>query len=64
MIPATLQFIIAMIASAINERMRRKLDYLQEEVRILKEVVLATTCSPRISFLPVNGVDWRLRAKS
>jgi hypothetical protein len=42
MIPATLQFIIAMIASAINERMQRKLDYVQEEVRVLKEVVLAT----------------------
>jgi hypothetical protein len=50
MIPATLQFIIAMIASAINERMQRKLDYVQEEVRVLKEVVLATTGSARISF--------------
>jgi hypothetical protein len=45
MIPATLQFIISMIAPAINERMRRKLDYVQEEVRVLKEVVLATTRS-------------------
>jgi len=50
MIPATLQFIIAMIASAINERMQRKLDYVQEEVRVLKEVVRATTGSARISF--------------
>jgi hypothetical protein len=50
MIPATLQFIIAMIASTINERMQRKLDYVQEEVRVLKEVVLATTGSARISF--------------
>ena len=49
MIPATLQFIIAMIASAINERMQRKLDYVQEEVR-----VLTRSCSQpraaRISF--------------
>ena len=50
MIPATLQFIIAMIASAINERMQRKLDYVQEEVRVLKEVRLATAGSARISF--------------
>jgi hypothetical protein len=50
MIPGTLQFIIAMIASAINERMQRKLDYVQEEVRVLREVVLATTGSTRISF--------------
>jgi len=27
MLPSTLQFIIAMIGSAINERMQRKLDY-------------------------------------
>jgi len=27
MLPLILQFVIAMIASAINERMRRKLDY-------------------------------------
>ena len=50
MFPSTLQFVIAMIASAINERMQRKLDYVQEEVRVLKEVVLATTGSARISF--------------
>ena len=33
MIPATLRLIVVMIASAINERMQRKLDYVQEEVR-------------------------------
>src|SRR5450631_1387624 len=33
MLPFTLQFLIAMIASAINERLQRKLDYAQEEVR-------------------------------
>ena len=35
MVPATLQFLIAMIACAINERMQRKLDYTQVEVRVL-----------------------------
>jgi hypothetical protein len=39
MLPATLQFIIAMIAYSINERLQRKLDYTQEEVRVLKEIV-------------------------
>jgi hypothetical protein len=33
MLPLTLQFLIAMIASAINERLQRKLDYALEEVR-------------------------------
>jgi hypothetical protein len=36
-LPATLQFLITMLASSLNERMQRKLDYTQEEVRILKE---------------------------
>jgi transposase len=50
MLPATLQFLIAMIACAINERMQRKLDYTQEEVRVLKEIVAALTGNGRISF--------------
>ena len=41
MLPATLQFLIAMIAYAINERMQRKLDYTQEEVRYSTTVGLA-----------------------
>ena len=50
MLPATLQFIIAMIACAINERMQHKLDYTQEEVRVLKEVVRAIAGTRRIAF--------------
>ena len=50
MLPATLQFLITMIACAINERMQRKLDYTQEEVRVLKEILAALTGSQRISF--------------
>jgi hypothetical protein len=38
MIPATLQFLITMIACTINERMQRKLDYTIE-----------IRCSPRRS---------------
>jgi hypothetical protein len=45
MMPATLQFLIAMIAYAINERMQRKLDYTQEEVRVLKDILVALTGS-------------------
>ncbi len=39
MLPAPLQFIIAMVAYALNERMARGVDYLQEEVRVLKEAL-------------------------
>ena len=50
MLPFTLQFLIAMIASAINERLQRKLDYSLEEVRALKEILCAATGKERISF--------------
>ena len=52
MLPLTLQFVIAMIASAINERMRRRLDYALEENRILKEAFRAVTGEERIPFTP------------
>jgi putative transposase len=39
-----------MIACAINERMQRKLDYTQEEVRVLKEILAVITGSGRIPF--------------
>jgi hypothetical protein len=48
MLPATLQFLITMIACAINERMQRKLDYTQEEVRVLK-------AQQRIELLGLQG---------
>jgi hypothetical protein len=48
MLPVTLQFIIATIAYAINERMARRVDYLQEEVRVLKEALTAATGKTRI----------------
>ncbi len=50
MLPSTLQFVIAMIACAINERMQRKLDYTQEEVRIPKELLRTATGTLRFSF--------------
>ena len=44
-LPAPLQFIVAMTAYAINQRMARQLDYLQEEVRVLKEARAAARLS-------------------
>jgi hypothetical protein len=52
MLPLTLQFLIAMIASAINERLQRKLDYALEEVRVVNEILCAATSKNRISFTP------------
>ena len=48
MLPVTLQFIVAMIAYAINERMARRVDYLREEVRVLKEALATATGKTRI----------------
>jgi len=46
----TLQFLIVTIASAINDRLQRKLDYVEEERRVLREQVAATTGSKKLSF--------------
>ena len=50
MLPVTFQFLISMVAYAINERMARKLDYVQEEVRVLREALLNATGKNRIAF--------------
>ena len=50
MLPMTLQFIIMMIASAINDRLQRKLDYVEEERRILKEQLDAVTDGKKLAF--------------
>ncbi len=42
MLPTAVQFLIAMVAYAMNERMARKLDYVQEEVRALKALAKVT----------------------
>jgi len=39
MLPATLQLFVAMIASAMTERLTRKVAYMHEEVRVLKELL-------------------------
>jgi putative transposase len=50
MLPAPLQFLIAMVAHAINDRMVRRVDYLQEEVRVLKKALAAATGKIRVDF--------------
>ncbi|HEY5961068.1 MAG TPA: hypothetical protein VIV60_31140 [Polyangiaceae bacterium] len=43
MLPLPLKFITATIAYAINERMARRIAYLMEEVRILRETYAEAT---------------------
>ena len=43
MLPVTVQFIVAMLAYALNQRMARKAEYLREENRVLKEALRAAT---------------------
>ena len=43
MLPLTVQFLVAMLAYGLNERMARKADYLREENRVLKEALQAAT---------------------
>jgi hypothetical protein len=50
MLPLPLRFFIAMLAHAINERMARKMDYMQGEIRTPKEALAAKTGSQRITF--------------
>jgi putative transposase len=50
MLPLTLQFFIAMIACAINERQQRALEYKTEEVLVLKDILKAITGKNRIDF--------------
>src|SRR5665811_638210 len=50
MLPMRFQFIIAMVAYAINEQLARRLEYLLEEVRVLREVYTETTGRKRIPF--------------
>ena len=46
----TFQFIIAMVAYAINEQLARRIEYLLEEVRVLREVYTESTGRKRIPF--------------
>ena len=50
MFSSVLDFLVVMLACALNERMQKKLDYTQAEVRVLKEVVETLTGNRRITF--------------
>jgi transposase len=50
MLPITLQFIIAMIATAISDRLQRKLDNVEGKRRILRERLDAVTGGNKIFF--------------
>jgi hypothetical protein len=50
MLPLTVQFFIAMIACAINERQQKALEYKTEEVLVLKGILKAVTGKERIDF--------------
>jgi hypothetical protein len=71
MLPATLQFFVAMVASAMTDRLTRKMAYLHEEVRMLKELLELATGTKRISFtdeqrgrLALKGKDLTARERA
>lgn len=41
-----------MVAHALNERMARRVEYLQEEVRVLQEALATATGKSRVFFTP------------
>ena len=41
MLPVTVQFLVAILAYGLNERMARNVEYLREENRVLKEALVA-----------------------
>lgn len=64
MLPATVQFIIAMIASALTDRLTKKMNYMREEQRILIELLQQATGKKRFAFttdhrrrLAIKGKD-------
>ncbi len=63
MLPSTVPFFIALIECSLNERMQKKLDYSQEEVRILKEILASTTGRRRIPFTNDQRRRLALRGK-
>ena len=50
MLPATVQFIIAMIALALTDRLTRKMDYMRKEQRILMDLLHQATGRKRFAF--------------
>ncbi len=63
MLPVTFQFLIAMVAYAINERLARRIDYLHEEVAVLREALTMATGKTRIAFTPDQRRRLALKGK-
>ena len=51
MLPQPLQFIIAMVISAINERIARRIDCLMAEAHVLREACKENTGRKRLAFI-------------
>jgi hypothetical protein len=64
MLPLRVQFIIAMVVYAFNERAARRLDYLLEEVRVLREAHTAATGKKRIDFTTEQRRRLALKGKA
>ena len=71
MLPALTQFLVAILACALNEKMQKKLDYTQEEVRVLKEVIKTLTGKKRVPLtdeqrrrLAIKGKDLSPRERA
>jgi hypothetical protein len=64
MLPLPIAFLIATIASAINERVAGQLGYAQKEVRTLKEAMAVATGTERIRFTEAQRRRLVLNAKA
>ena len=63
MLPATFQFIIAMLASAWTDRLTKKMAYMREEQRILMERLQDVTGKKRLTFTPEQRRRLALKGK-
>ncbi len=57
MLGSVLDFPVLMLACALNERMQKKLNYAQQEVRVLEEVVAALNGATRRFLSTMTNVD-------
>ena len=56
MLGPVFEFLVAMLACTLNERMQKKLDYSQQEIKVLKEIIEKLTGKKRI---PINDEQRR-----
>jgi len=63
MLPVTVQFIVAMLAYALNEQMARRVEYLQEEVRASRSSSPPRAAPPASTSLPTSDDGSRSRAR-